>query len=870
MNANACLSKVQLSEFLAGGNDDTLTDEIHAHIANCLRCQAELESISYAKSQTARLRVPPAAGEQDDEVLPQQAARRLQNGGSPDSEPMPASNQFKTTVFSEHPSDRLSDDAGDSDPAVDLELEGYVIRGEIGRGGMGLVFAAHDLTLDREVAIKTVISRSNATSVRERFIRESKIAARLAHPGIPPVHALGKLRDGSPFLAMKLVRGKTMAALLSSRSSASDDFSRLLQIFQQVAQAVGFAHINGIIHRDLKPENIMVGEFGEVQVMDWGLAKDLQTSELASETGGNETCHPGSVLCGDNLGETRYGTIMGSPSFMAPEQARGEAVGSPADVFSLGAILCVILTGKTPFEGGRSASEIIHLAAAGELAAAFAKLDNCGADPELITLAKRCLAPDVETRPDNSGEVANAIAAYRLTVEKRLQQAETDRATAETRVIEQRKRWRLGTLAATALLAVLVAGIAISTQQASRAITAEKATAAQLQKTKLAKQEAESARDIAKNRYQIAMSAFNDMIFAIQNKLETKPDTLELRKALLAGARNGLRKLLDDSETHSEPEQKLVWAHMQMGVIDELFGENDQARKEFENGHELAKRLAKSNPERSDVQHDLSAALSHLGDEAMRRKDSLKALDWYKQKIEIDRRISAKEPNNTVHQRDLSLSLGRMGQVSLQHGQVQEGYEYYKQKLEISLRLAHAEPSSELFQRDLANSYELVGNAAAYLNHADEVLANYQKMSEIMQRLLNADPSDVKRQRDLGISLTKLGNFCEDTNQLNSALGYYEQAAIMLKRLASADPQNTKLQCELFIGYDNLSNVELARNEYSKAAGWLAKAREVVLPLHEKQQLVGELQNALAATEQKIAQCEEFIRTTTKLPSDQF
>jgi serine/threonine protein kinase len=153
------------------------------------------------------------------------------------------------------------DAPADNLPAV----PGYRVLRAIAHGGMGRVFAAHDLTLDREVALKVLLPGANA----DRFVRESKITARLPHPGIPPVHALGRLADGSPFLAMKLIAGQTLTAELKTA-----DRPRLLQAFTQVCQAVGFAHSRGVVHRDLKPSNIMVGAFGEVQVMDWGLARE--------------------------------------------------------------------------------------------------------------------------------------------------------------------------------------------------------------------------------------------------------------------------------------------------------------------------------------------------------------------------------------------------------------------------------------------------------------------------------------------------------------------------------------------------------------------------------------------------------------------
>src|SRR5262249_18416083 len=147
---------------------------------------------------------------------------------------------------------------------------GYRVLREIARGAMGRVLGAYDLALDRDVALKVLLPGANA----DRFVRESKITARLPHPGIPPVHALGTLADGSPFLAMKLIAGRTLTDEIKSV-----DRPRLMQTVLQVCQAVGFAHSRGIIHRDLKPANVMVGAFGEVQVMDWGLAKDLKSQE---------------------------------------------------------------------------------------------------------------------------------------------------------------------------------------------------------------------------------------------------------------------------------------------------------------------------------------------------------------------------------------------------------------------------------------------------------------------------------------------------------------------------------------------------------------------------------------------------------------
>jgi tetratricopeptide (TPR) repeat protein len=338
-------------------------------------------------------------------------------------------------------------------------IPGYEVHDEIARGGMGAVLAARELVLDREVAIKVLLPGADATDAARRFVTESKITARLPHPGIPPVHTLGELPDGSPFLAMKLIRGRTLAALLAERPDPSAELPRFVRIFDQVCQAVAFAHAQRIIHRDLKPGNVMVGAFGEVQVMDWGLAKDLASGRVQSSRVGEAVDEDGRVQPGrspglDSPDLTADGAVMGTPAYMAPEQARGESVDERADVFALGAILCAILTGEPPYGTGEPA--VVLLRAAGAMLDPCRELlDGCEADVELVGLAKRCLAPIQADRPVTAGEVARLVSAFRAAVEERLRRVEAERAAAEAKAIEQRKKRRVQAVLAVAVVALL-------------------------------------------------------------------------------------------------------------------------------------------------------------------------------------------------------------------------------------------------------------------------------------------------------------------------------------------------------------------------------------------------------------------------------
>ena len=254
------------------------------------------------------------------------------------------------------------------------ELEGdrYTVLAEIGRGGMGTVYLARDEALGREVALK--VSNALASEERERRIRtEARILARLEHPGIVPIHDVGRLVDGRLFYVMKRVRGETLLAHLVSRRALGER----LGIFERICDPVAFAHAQGCIHRDLKPENIMIGDFGEVMVMDWGVAKT-----------------------GDADGEA--GTILGTPGYMSPEQASGAGgrVDARTDVYGLGAILFTLLTGEAPPGDPESAALRIR--------------DRQYGVPRLLqAICARALARDPAHRYASVGALAAELARYR-------------------------------------------------------------------------------------------------------------------------------------------------------------------------------------------------------------------------------------------------------------------------------------------------------------------------------------------------------------------------------------------------------------------------------------------------------------------------
>ena len=353
---------------------------------------------------------------------------------------------------------------------------------EIARGGMGVVFRGRDSGLGRDVAVKVLLERhQDEAELIKRFVEEAQISGQLQHPGIAPVYELGELPDGRPYFSMKLVRGETLAQMLVARAKPEDDRERFLAIFEQICQTLAYAHSRGVIHRDLKPANIMVGAFGEVQVMDWGLAKVLDEDDpsrapfsdgtvIRTARSNNPDASTGSCS------HTQYGSVLGTLAYMPPEQALGEIddLDRRADVFGLGAILCEILTGRPPYVA-ETFEQLRRKAIRADLADSFERLNHCGADQELISLARRALAAEPADRPAHAGELAQEIGNYRAHVESRLRQAELAETRAHAQADAERSRRKLTLVFASALLTALAVGVVGTTWGLFRAMNATSA-----------------------------------------------------------------------------------------------------------------------------------------------------------------------------------------------------------------------------------------------------------------------------------------------------------------------------------------------------------------------------------------------------------
>lgn len=431
----------------------------------------------------------------------------------------------------------------------------YRLDGEIARGGMGAILKGRDTDLGRDLAIKVLLdTHKDKPEVVQRFVEEAQIGGQLQHPGIAPVYELGQFADKRLFFSMKLVKGETLSKLLADRKDPAAERGKFIGLFEQICQTMAYAHSRGVIHRDLKPANVMVGAFGEVQVMDWGLAKVLPAGGVADE----KTAHdrqqgqsliqtlrtnvgsdvPGPVGSLGAIGShTRMGSVMGTPAYMPPEQALGEIdrLDERSDVFGLGAILCEILTGLPPYVGA-DGTQIYRMASRGMLDDAFNRLAGCGADAELIDLTKHCLELEPQNRPRDAGVLAKRVSGYLESVETKLRETERAKFDALVRAEELRRRQKLAYSAGAAIAASLLIGLSVSLWQMQRATKAEKVALAESARATIEATRATAAFDelratapafAEQARGLAAKEQYADAIAKLDYAIKLRPDAAE-------------------------------------------------------------------------------------------------------------------------------------------------------------------------------------------------------------------------------------------------------------------------------------------------------------------------------------------------------
>ncbi|MFO0951736.1 MAG: serine/threonine-protein kinase [Isosphaeraceae bacterium] len=717
----------------------------------------------------------------------------------------------------------------------------YELQKELGRGGMGVVYRALQVSLNRTVALKMIRSGVFADNAElQRFQNEAQAVALLDHAGIVPVYEVGE-HDGQRYFSMKLVEGGNLADRLPSFSADPRAAATLLA---ETAEAVHHAHMRGVLHRDLKPANILVDAQGHPHVTDFGLAKRVE----------------------DDVELTASGAILGTPAYMSPEQTEGRrgTITTATDVYGLGAILYTLLAGKAPFGGGLA--DTLH--AVREKPPEPPRGLNANVPRDLETICLKCLAKDPRRRYPSAQALADDLRCWldaRPIAARRV-------GLAERAWLWCRRKPAVAALAAAVAVAVLAGTVGIFAVQA-RANAELRLSNQRLGRQRSRAEEREQQAITAVKRFRDAVAEnpelkgnrslealrktllkqplayFRSLRTSLQAEGDTDPGSLDrlAQAGFELGALNReIGEARDALDAHREAlaiRVKLAEAHpskveylsdladsqSEVGQLLNATGQPDDARRALEAALALRQTLVDRQPR--DVEYQSKLAVSHvsLGNLLRDLGRTVEARQAYEHALEIQRRVVADNPAQ-AHQHELAQSLNNYGMLLRSSGQAEAAKGAYESSRAILEKLTQTDASVPLYLKDLALSHNNLGIVLRAEGKLDESRKAYEAARDIQRKLADAHPSVTEYQTSLATTLNNLGNLGREAGQPDAARASFEASRGIFQKLAESDPSELLFQSALAGCHDAIGNLFREAKQPDAAR----KSFEAAVPILER------------------------------------
>ncbi|MGN6103897.1 MAG: protein kinase domain-containing protein [Kofleriaceae bacterium] len=648
-----------------------------------------------------------------------------------------------------------------------VSLAHYQMDREIARGGMGRIVAAEDQRLGRRVALKELLEP--AGDQLGRFAREALITARLQHPGIVPVYEAGRWPTGEPFFAMKLVSGRPLDRVIADARTLEDRLALLPRI-TAAANAIAYAHNQRVVHRDLKPGNVLIGDFGETVVIDWGLAKDLD----ADHDDGGAPERPArarqrSVTRSGSPTLTVAGAVMGTPAYMAPEQARGEAVDQRADVFALGAMLYHLLAGVPPYDA-RTGTDVIAAAAAGKVVPLEARERRAPRD--LVAIVERAMAPLPVDRYPHAGELADELRRF-LTGQL---------VTARDYTTLQRVgRFVAKHRAAATIAAIAVAGFVVGGTLAVRSIVRER-------------DNADRERTLAVTRGRAAEKLIDEMLNDMKDRLSTI-GRLDLLANLGGEVRDYYTTLSKiPGGMRFEDVDRMAIAVELVGRAERDSGQSDRALATWtEARSRLARVVGGDVTPATRFKRVMIARLDfQIGTIYQQRGKSAAALAAYGKAEAEYAALAAEAPNDRLILLGSAENQDRLGDLQRNDGKLDGAFEAYSAARAARERASHqtsSRPSEEVLA--LSTSHLKLGSIHQARGDSAAALASYRASARLRETVLEGQPDNVQVQEKLLEVQDALAELHRLIGDAASAIETYQQAMPVMDALVRRDPSNT-------------------------------------------------------------------------------
>jgi tetratricopeptide (TPR) repeat protein len=694
-----------------------------------------------------------------------------------------------------------------------LRLEGYEVRGELGRGGMGVVYLARKVALNRLCALKMVLAGGHAgAAALGRFRAEAEAVARLRHPDIVQIYHVGEA-EGLQYLELEYLPGGGIDQALDGSPWTAATAARQVEI---IARAIAEAHRQGIVHRDLKPANILLDGNGRPKVADFGLAKMLDSD--------------------DGLTKTR--SVLGSPCYMAPEQAAGDAslVGPTTDVYALGAILYELLTGRPPF---RAATPLETLAQVKETEPVPPSRLQPGLRGEIETICLKCLEKSPARRYGSAEALAEDLRRF-LAGEPILAHPASswERAWKWAR----RRPALAGALAVSTAAILLLLGGALYYNTELQASVAQ-ATAAQ--KAAVAQQE-------------VTLKTLNELVFEVQERLGKTPATREARKRLLDTAIAGLDQIAERTAA-AAPDLGRAVAHQKLGDIFREIGYTEDAGRQYEFSRRLAEALAEKSPGDLAILNCLLRTFAGLGDLRIRASKNSEAIEHLQRVVDLAEQTAKMNPDRRQVRTTLLEAYFRLGRAHSFKRDLNEAEVWFRKMHDLAERWAEEEPTNVQTRDLLSTSYRKLADVRKLAGDNAAARIDYLKAIELGRELLLADPRNPEVKLHLAQALDDLATSLRRLGELVQAEPRAQEAETLFLDLVDADPEDIDNQMRLIQVQHNCGGLEMDLLRIPSAAVHLRRSIDGLLKLarqgkldgrpHEKDEVLPEYQAELAACE---------------------
>jgi tetratricopeptide (TPR) repeat protein len=700
-----------------------------------------------------------------------------------------------------------------------LRAAGYEILGELGRGGMGVVYLARTLALNRPCALKMILAGVHASAAATaRFHAEAEAIARLRHAEIVQIYHVGTA-DGLPYLELEYLPGGSLDRTLDGTPRPPAAAAQLVAI---LAGAIAEAHRQGIVHRDLKPANILLDSRGRPKVADFGLAKMLDSDD----------------------GLTKSCAVLGSPSYMAPEQAAGQAkqIGPAADVYALGAILYELLTGRPPF---RAATALETLAQVKSAEPVRPSQFQPGLARDLETICLKCLAKEPGRRYATAAALGEDLERY----------LNGEPIVARPAPVWERW-WKWSRRRPTLAAALAVSATAVLLMLGGSFYYNARLRAA-VERAQAAEQTAIEQRDLA-------LGAFHELVYGVGEMVEELPATRSLRLKLLDTAIAGLDEIVRDNEA-TAPDLGRAVAHEKLGDIYRQVGRSEEAGAQYEQAKAMAAELAKLQPRNLEIKRCLRGTFYGLGELNLAKQRYEAAKADFRNVVELTQQIMAADPRRGGVQRDLIEGYFELGRAYSFANELITANGMFQKMHDLAERWLQAEPKNTQAKDLLAASYRKLADLRKFAQDFDAARHDYLQAIQLGRELVKAEPKNQVFKHHLGVAIHDLAGVEDRVHRWDEARALYSEAETLFTQLVTADPDGLDSQIWLIQVEHDSGRLERDGRQFTKAKNHYHQALDRLLQLDRAHRLDGRPQfrdEYITKARQGIADCEAALAAT--------